>query len=63
MLKCICGGKFISSDFPRDSGLRNYGHIVYDTVRINPGFATRTCDKCGKIRKQKLRTKKERVNE
>jgi len=58
MLKCVCGGEYKSLDLSYDSGLRNQGYIVYGTKRLNDGCATRQCNKCGKLRIQKLRTKK-----
>jgi uncharacterized Zn finger protein len=56
MLKCRCGGEFKNVDRIFPTSLRNKGHVMYDKERINPGHATRRCNKCGKIRKQKLRT-------
>lgn len=58
MLKCRCGGEFKSIDKVVDSGVRNRGHIVFQDVRIKPGYATRKCTNCGSLREQRLRTAK-----
>jgi hypothetical protein len=50
---CKCGGRYVSIDlYPQ---VIIDGKVGYDTVRINPGYATTRCDKCFTIQKQKLR--------
>lgn len=62
MLKCKCGGEFKNADPLFDSGLRNHGHVVWDQRRLYPGYATRRCNKCYKLRKQKLRVSRKAVS-
>lgn len=53
--KCKCGGRFVTVDWNRLCN-KVYERELYETVRLNIGYATWRCDKCGKEQKQKLRT-------
>ena len=58
MLKCKCGGEFCSIDPVYEVFLPEVTHACFETRRITPGVATRQCNKCGKVREQKLRISK-----
>lgn len=63
MLRCAYGGEFKSIDPIIPTTIRNHGNMVYDILLIIPGFRTRQCFSCGKLRKQKVRvSKKEQTN-
>ena len=59
MLMCKCGGAYRDDDTTVAEYSREHRRVLYSTVRVRSGYATRKCDHCGKVREQKLRVAKE----